>query len=286
MTVHVVTDSTSDIDQAHAKQAGITVVPLTVDFNGQTYRDGIDMDNHTFYQRLATAPNMPKTSTPDVGAFRDAYERAIKDGATGIVSVHISGALSGTLNAATLAANQLREDRQHARQADIPIRLIDSRTVSAGFGYPVLLAAERARNGETLEAIGDYVQRLTDSSKTYFLLDTLEYLQKGGRIGAAQAVVGTMLSIKPILGIRDGIVVSLERVRTRGKALTRMGELVAATGDLEALALAASDDGAAEDLLKIVQAVYTGHIEQFRLGAVIGTYAGPHAAGLFVIPKQ
>ncbi|MBA3825599.1 MAG: DegV family protein [Ktedonobacterales bacterium] len=285
MTVHVVTDSTSDIDHARATQLGITIVPLIVDFSGQTYRDGVDMDNHTFYQRLATAAQMPKTSTPDVGTFRDTYEQVIKDGATGIVSVHISGALSGTLNAATLAANQLTEDRQRARQPAVPIRLIDSRTVSAGFGYPVILAAERARNGDSLDAVGDYVQRLADSSKTYFLLDTLEYLQKGGRISAIQAGVGAMLSIKPILGIRDGIVVSLERVRTRSKALARMGELVAA-GNVESLALAASDDGAAEDLLKVVRPVYDGHIEQFRLGAVIGTYAGPHAAGLFVIPKH
>lgn len=285
MTVHVVTDSTSDIDLARAAELGITIVPLIVDFAGQTYRDGIDMDNHTFYQRLATAAQMPKTSTPDVGAFRDAYEAAIKAGATGILSVHISGALSGTLNAATLAANQLTEDRQRARQPEVPIRLIDSRTVSLGFGYPVLLAAERARNGEALDSLGDYTQRLTESSKLYFLLDTLEYLQKGGRISAIQAGVGAVLSIKPILGIRDGVVVSLERVRTRSKALARMAEIVKAS-DVQTVVLAASDDGAAEDMLKTIRPVYNGEVPQFRLGAVIGTYAGPHAAGVLVVPKQ
>jgi DegV family protein with EDD domain len=284
VTVQIVTDSTSDIDLTRAKELGITIVPLIVDFAGQTYRDGLDMDNHTFYQRLTTAAQMPKTSTPDVGAFRDVYEAAIKNGATGILSVHVSGALSGTLNAATLAANQLTEDRQHARQPEVPIRLIDSRTVSVGFGYPVLLAAERARNGESLTAVGDYMQGLADRSKIYFLLDTLEYLQKGGRISAIQAGVGAVLSIKPILGIRDGVVVSLERVRTRSKALSRMAEIVKAN-DVEAIALAASDDGAAEDMLNAIRPAYDGPIDQFRLGAVIGTYAGPHAAGVVVVSK-
>ncbi len=286
MTVHLVTDSTSDIDHARATELGITVVPLVVDFGGQTYRDGIDMDNHTFYQRLATSPVMPKTSTPDVGTFRDAYEAAIKAGATGILSVHISGALSGTLNAATLAANQLTEDRQRARQPEVPIRLVDSRNVSAAFGYPVMLTAQRARDGESLDALVAYVQHLTENTKLYFLLDTLEYLQKGGRIGAARAVMGNVLSIKPILGIRDGVVVSLESVRTRSKALARMAEIAASAGEIEAFALAASDDAAADDLLKVVRPAYGGHIEQFRVGAVIGTYAGPHAAGMFITTKK
>lgn len=286
MAIHIVTDSTSDITQATAKQHGITVVPLTVDFGGETFRDGIDMDNKAFYERLAKSSVLPKTSTPSVEAFREAYEAAIKNGATSILSVHISGALSGTLNTATLAANQLTEERAAQKKEPIPIELVDSRTVSAGFGYPVLLAAKKAQEGTNLKALAQFVQFTAENSKTFFLLDTLEYLQKGGRIGTASAILGTMLSIKPILAIREGLVVPLERVRTRGKALTRMGELLRGIGPLQYLALAASDDSAAQDLLNVVTPVYTGHIEQFKLGAVIGTHAGPHAAGLFVLAKQ
>jgi DegV family protein with EDD domain len=194
VTIHLVTDSTSDIEQERAAEHGITVVPLTVDFGGQTYRDGIDLDNKAFYAKLASSSVLPKTSTPSVEAFRAAYEKAIADGATAILSVHISGALSGTLNTATLAANQLTEERERAKKAAVPIRLIDSRSVSAGFGYPVLLAAERAKAGASLDDLAAFVLRISEGSKTLFLLDTLEYLQKGGRIGAAQAVIGTMLS--------------------------------------------------------------------------------------------
>ncbi len=286
MPIHLVADSTSDIEQDRAAQAGVTIVPLTVDFGGQTYLDGVDLDNKTFYAKLASSSVLPKTSTPSIEAFREAYEQAIENGATGILSVHISGALSGTINTATLAAQQLAEDRAAHGKPEVPIKLVDSRTVSAGFGYPVLLAAQRAKDGASLDELAAFVQHISESSKTLFLLDTLEYLQKGGRIGAAQAVLGTMLSIKPILGIKDGLVVPIERVRTRNKALARVGELVRAIGPIEYMALASSDDGAAADLLEVVRPVYDGHIEMFKLGAVVGTHAGPHAAGLFIMPKE
>ena len=286
MPIHIVTDSTSDISLATAAELSITVVPLTVDFGGETFRDGIDLGNKAFYERLAHTNVLPKTSTPSVEAFRAAYEAAIKNGATDIISVHLSGALSGTFNTATLAANQLNEDREAQHQARIPITLLDSRSVSAGMGYPVQMAAQKAKGDITPDALVAFLQNIFDRSKLFFLLDTLEYLRKGGRIGAASAVVGTMLNIKPILAIRDGLVVPLERVRTRGKALTKMGELLRDMGEIEYLALPYSDESAAEDMLNAIAPVYSGHIEKFELGAVIGTHAGPHAAGLFVTPKQ
>ena len=286
MPIHIVTDSASDITPTIAAQHGITVVPLTVDFGGETFRDGIDLDNQAFYERLAHSNVLPKTSTPSVEAFRTAYEAAIKNGATHIISAHLSGALSGTLNTATLAANQLNEDRASQHKERIPITLLDSRTLSAGVGYPVLLAAEKAKGDIPPEDLAAFMQNIFDHAKLYFLLDTLEYLRKGGRIGAASAVVGTMLNIKPILAIRDGLIVPQERVRTRTKALTRIGELVRDLGEIEYLALAYSDDGAAEDMLNAIQPVYSGYIEKFKLGAVIGTHAGPHASGVFVKPKQ
>jgi DegV family protein with EDD domain len=287
VAIHIVTDSTSDINQTTAAQYGITVVPLIVDFGGQAFRDGIDIDNKTFYDKLAHSSELPKTSTPSIEAFRDAYETAIKNGATGILSVHISTALSGTLNTATLAATQLNSDRADQKKEPIPFEFVDTRNVSAGFGYPVLLAADRLRQGNSnLSELATFVRALVENVQSFFLLDTLEYLQKGGRIGKASAIMGTMLNIKPILGIRDGGVVPLERVRTRSKALVRMGELAREVGAIEYMALAASDDSAAEELLAIVRPTYNGHIELFKLGATIGTHAGPHASGLFVIPKR
>lgn len=286
MAVHIVTDSTSDIEQERAKQAGIAIVPLKVAFGEQEFRDGIDLDNHSFYEKMAKAPALPVTSTPSIDAFKETYRQVIDAGASAILSIHLSGALSGTLNTATLAATQLNEDRQAQGKPAFPIELVDSRTVSAGFGYPVLLAAEKARTGATVAEIKEFVESIFTRSKTYFVLDTLENLQKGGRIGTAQAIFGTMLSIKPILAIKDGLVVPLERVRSRSKALQRVAELLAALGPVEYLALAASDDGARDDLANAIKPVYSGHIEYFKLGAVIGTHAGPHAAGLFVVTHK
>lgn len=279
MTVHIVVDSTSDIDKEHAQRYGITVVPLTVSFGDQDYLDGVTLGNAEFYQKLATSVDLPKTSTPSITQFEDAYTNAIKAGATGILSIHLSGALSGTLNTATLAAQTVRD------KTKVPITLIDSRTVSAGFGYPAMLAAERAKSGASLDELAAYVQTLLDHGKSYFVLDTLDNLQKGGRIGKASAVFGMMLSIKPILGIRDGEVVSLERIRTRAKALNRIIDLVKEQ-PIQHLALAASDDATAQEFAAMLHTFYPGEIPYFKLGAVIGTHAGPRAVGLFVFEKS
>jgi DegV family protein with EDD domain len=282
VAVHIVVDSTSDLDPERARANNITVVPLKVAFGDDVYRDGIDIDNQTFYARMAKAPVLPVTSTPPIDAFQDAYTQAVANGATGILSIHLSGALSGTLNTAMLAAQQLKD----AGKLPIPIELVDSRTVSAGFGYPALLAAQKARDGASLADLKTFVDDLFARGKTYFVLDTLENLKRGGRIGAASAIFGTMLSIKPILAIKDGQVVPLERVRSRSKALARVGELVQALGPIEYMALARSDDVAGAELAAAITPIFSGHIEYFELGAVIGTHAGPHAAGLFVTPKQ
>ncbi len=279
MAVKIVVDSTSDIDAGRAAKYDITVVPLTVSFGDKEYQDGVDLDNKTFYEKLVSSPVVPKTSTPSVGLFESAYRAAIKAGATGILSIHISGALSGTLNTASIAANTVQAE------TGVPIKTFDSRTVSAGFGLPAMRAAERATKGESLDDLMAYAQRAVQDSKTYFVLDTLEYLEKGGRIGRAKAVFGAMLKIKPILCIRDGEVAALENARTRSKALARVAELVREAGNISCMALAASDDATDAEMTAAVKQVYQGDIEHFKLGAVIGTYAGPRAAGLFVSPN-
>ncbi len=230
--------------------------------------------------KMAQSPILPTTGAPNPNAFAEAYRTAIKHGATGIISMHISGALSGTLNVAASQAEIVTAETK------VPIHILDSRTVSAGFGLPAILASKFARTGASLDEVVTYTQSLLDRGRTFFLLDTLENLQKGGRIGRASAIFGTMLSIKPILAIKDGLVVPLERVRSRSKALVRIGELLRDIGPIDYMALAASDDQSAADLLEVVRPIFPGDIEMFKLGAVIGTHAGPHAAGLFVTPKQ
>ncbi|HKD75607.1 MAG TPA: DegV family protein, partial [Ktedonobacterales bacterium] len=183
------------------------------------------------------------------------------------------------LNTASIAANTVQTE------TGVPIKTFDSRTVSAGFGLPAMHAAERAAKGESLDDLVAYAQRALQDSKTYFVLDTLEYLEKGGRIGRAKAVFGAMLKIKPILCIKDGEVAALENARTRSKALTRVAELVRAAGNINCMALAASDDATDAEMTEVVKQAYQGDIEHFKLGAVIGTYAGPRAAGLFVSPN-
>ncbi len=279
MAVHIVVDSTADLslEQQHANN--ITSVPLIVSFGDEDFRDGVDLDNPTFYAKLARATTLPTTGAPSPDSFRSAYNGAIDRGATGILSIHLTGALSGTLNVASSIAAEVTAARK------VPIHLLDSRTLSAGFGLPAILAAQRARDGASLEDLVAFTQNFLDRGHSFFLLDTLENLQRGGRIGKASAVLGTMLSIKPILAIRDGVIVPVERVRTRSKALTRIGELVQAVGPIETIALAMADEAAGNDMRAVVKPFYDRPMETFRLGAVIGTHAGPHAAGLFVTTK-
>lgn len=277
MTVHVIVDSTSDIDADRAKSLGITIVPLTVAFGDDAFLDGVDIDNKTFYEKMAKASALPVTSTPSVEQFQRAFREAINGGATGILVISLSSALSGTLNTATLAAQEF---------SSVPFKLIDSRSVSAGFGLPAMLAAEKARQGASLDELASFVQDIYARGSLYFVLDTLENLRKGGRIGSAAAFIGTMLSFKPILAIKDGLVTPLERPRSRAKALTRITELVKDLGPLDYMAIAASNDTAGAEILESVRPLYSGTIEVFKLGAVIGTHAGPHAAGVFAVPAK
>jgi DegV family protein with EDD domain len=277
MTTRIVVDSTSDIDPTRAKQYGITVVPLTVAFGDDIYRDGIDIDNKAFYEKLSSSPALPITSTPTVAQFEEAYRKQIQDGATSIISLHISGALSGTINAASLAATTVSEEKK------VPIEVIDGRSVSVALAVPAVLAAKRALEGAAFDDLTHIIQRMIANAHLYFVLDTLEYLEKGGRIGRAQALVGTMLSIKPILTIKDGVVAPLERVRSRPKALTRMAEILRDIPNVEHIGIAASDKDVDADMRAIISQVFPGmSAETYMLGAIIGTHAGPRAAGIYV----
>ena len=282
MAVRILTDSTADISPALAESLGITVVPLTVFFGEEAYRDGLDMDTATFFNRLTTGKVLPRTSQPSPGAFQEAFIRLLQEGADGILAVMISSKLSGTYQSACTARDSLPEEYKH-----VPIEIIDSENVSVGIAYTAMQAAEEAKQGLPLETIkANALDRLA-RTRILFALDTLEYLSKGGRIGGASALVGNILSIKPILSFKDGLVVPIERPRTRSKAYARIAQLVADAGPLEAAIIVESDAAVGQQLSDALKPVYTGDLPRYKFGAVIGTYSGPHVAGVaFVVAKK
>lgn len=270
--VAVVTDSTADLPSGMAEDLAIRVVPLNVHWEGATYRDKIDLAADEFYRRLAEARELPKTSAPAVGLFEEIYQELLAEH-EGVVSVHISARLSGTCSAALAAAQSVAPER---------IVVIDSRQLSLCLGWLAVEAARLARQDAPLVAVAEHVRRLLPRVNLYAALDTLEFLQRGGRIGRAQALIGSLLSVKPIVQIQDGEVAPVDRVRTRAAALRRLVELTTSLPSIQALGVlhgAAPEQAAAlRDELAIRfpgQQIVTSEI-----GAVIGTHAGPGVYGV------
>jgi DegV family protein with EDD domain len=279
VAVCILVDSTADIPLDRARETGVAVVPLTVHFGDETFRDGVDLDGPAFYRRLTSSPVVPTTSTPPPGLFEQHFRQLVTDGATGILAMHISSSLSATFSVSTKAAEAVMAD------TGVPIEVLDSRTVSAGFGMPAEILAREARAGASLAQLKAHAESLLARVRLFAVLDTLEYLQRGGRIGRAQAWLGTFLSIKPILEVRDGQLLPVERVRTRSKAQERVGQLVSGLGPLEALCLVQSDDSVGDQLATVAHTFWSGPIERFPLGPVVGTHAGPGAGALVALTQ-
>ncbi len=214
--IHVVTDSTASVPPELVQQCGIHVVPQIVNFGGETFRAGVDLSIDEFYRRLAVAQDLPTTSQPSAGDFYELFRRLTADGST-VLAIVVSNDLSGTYLSAQGAKGML---------PDADIHVIDSRSVSAPLGFTVVEAARMAQAGADLEAIKARVAQMSAGFHIYFLVDTLEYLRRGGRIGGAAALLGTALKMKPILAIQNGRVEPFERVRTKAKATARLLELV------------------------------------------------------------
>lgn len=280
MAVQVVVDSTADIPPERARELGISVVPLSVLFGDEAFRDGIDLTGAEFYAKLQTSPVMPTTSAPAPGLFEEAYRNAIASGATGILQIDIGSTLSATYSVAKQVAEMV------SAETHVPIEVIDSRTVSAGFGMPAEIVAGEARQGASLADLKAHAESLLSRVRLFATLDTLEFLQRGGRIGRAQAIAGTLLNLKPILQVRDGEVLPLERVRTRGKALERIGQLVEQLGPLQGLAIVGTDDESRKLLAETMRRFWSGPIAFSDLGPVVGTHAGPGAAGAIAITRE
>jgi DegV family protein with EDD domain len=279
LAVRILVDSTADIPRERAQSLGIEVVPLTVLFGDESFRDGVDLDGPTFYRKLVSSSVMPTTSTPPPGLFEEGYRRLIGEGATAVLSIHLASKLSATFSVARSAAETV------SQATGAPIELVDSGTVSAGFGLPAEIVAREAREGNSLAELKAHAESLCARVHLYAVLDTLEFLRRGGRIGRARALLGGLLNVKPLIAVRDGEVVPVENVRTRGKAFDRIGQLVAELGDLEALAIVQGDETVGQQLEAVVRRFWTGPIETSTLGPVVGTHAGPGAAGVIAITR-
>ena len=214
--VAVVTDSSAYIPSELVEKYAIHVVPLILMMGDKTWRDGVDIDPTTFYELLRTSPDFPTSSQPSVATFQDLFVK-LSNEVEGIVVIVLSEELSGTIDSARAAAANL---------PDIPIEMIDSRGCSMVTGYPVLAAAKAAAAGEDLQTVANAARALVGRIRMYFIVDTLEYLHRGGRIGTAAKLLGSALDFKPILQVWDGMVRPVTKVRTRHKALAKLYELL------------------------------------------------------------
>lgn len=268
--VHIVTDSTSDIPVAELRDLPITVVPLSVEINGQVFRDGLDLTREEFLDQLRTGA-LPRTSQPSVGAFQGAYDEILSSGKD-IVSIHIASQLSGTLNSATQAARLLEPERVH---------LIDTGTVTMALGFLALEAAEKARAGCSARDIAAYIEERKRDQRIYATLETLEYLRKGGRIGRAAAMLGSALQLKPVVQVTEGAVEPVERVRTYRRALDRLAQTYTEVGPFDRIAVLHL--GAPEEAARLKERIAEIQpdipVLEGQIGTVIGTYAGPGVVG-------
>jgi DegV family protein with EDD domain len=273
-SIAIVTDSTADLAPDLARDLGISVVPLIATIDGVSYQDGSGLPAAAFYDKLASARTLPSTSQPSIGAFKQAYE-AID--AEDILSIHISGKLSGTTNSARAAAEQV--SGKH-------IKIFDSLALSLALGYVARTAADMANAGSTLAEVSAEIERLIPKCGFYAVLDTLQHARRSGRISFAQALMGSVLQVKPILTLRDGAVQGVDRPRTMRKALERLEELTLADAPFAYLAMAhANNEPLAGELANRLAPSFEGSIDVVCTGAVIGTHCGPGAVASCYVRK-
>ncbi len=273
--VRVIVDSTSDLPPEVTERLGISVVPLNVHFGDETYQDGVEISADGFLQKLSSTRQMPKTSQPSPEQFRKAYEAAASD-ASAIVVVTISGKLSGTYNSAAIAAREF---------SDVPVRVIDSKTASMAAGFPAMAAAEASTQGASLDEVERVARDMVDRAGLLFYVNTLEFLQRGGRIGRAAGLVGSILDIKPVLTVKDGEVEQHQRARTLGKAVQALLDWANKRPAPERVAVIWSDrEAELNRLLDGLSARFPREqIIVTKYGPVLGTHLGPGGMGLIVV---
>lgn len=274
--VRVVTDSTADIPEEMRLAAGIAMVPLSVNFGNESLRDKIDIGPEEFVRRLkSTGKTLPTTAQPPPGLFEETYLRLADEGAEEIISIHLSEKLSGTCGSARIAAEEVA--------GRVKVEVVDSRTLSLGLGFLALEAAHVAAGGADLATVVATVQKMMPHIHIIFFPDTLEYLQKGGRIGRAAAIAGSILSLKPLLRVDEGVVVPHERTRTRSKAIDGLVKFARDFPHIRQLGALKLGDADFQTLLDRLGGVYPRERTiEIEISPVIGVHLGPGALGVII----
>jgi DegV family protein with EDD domain len=264
----VVTDSTADVLPEWRDRYGMEVVPLNVVFDNRSFRDRVDLSDEEFFARLKAASRLPTTSAPAPGEFAAVYERLSHE-CDGVISIHLGGSLSGTVESARLGASTLQ---------GFPVHVVDSESLTICVGFLCRVAAEAPTLEEAVRRVQERVPRL----RILALLDTLRYLEMGGRINRAQAMIGSVLDLKPIMGVSEGRIRPLDRVRTRRKALGRLVELFRQDLPVEQVAVmhAQAPEEAAELRSRVKAELDQVDVEISQIGPVLGTHIGPGAVGI------
>jgi len=270
--VRIVTDSACDLPQDVVAELGIVVVPLTIRIGGEEFVDRQDLTPAEFWAKCAGSSTLPETAAPAPGQFETAYRALADDGATGIVMVALSGALSATMQSAELAARSVAER--------IPVRVVDSRSVTMGLGVIASDCARLARTGATIDEVVARAEDLASRTRVWGALDTLENLKKGGRIGGAKALLASALAIKPIIEVRDGKVEQGGKQRTRSKALAFLVDKLRSYDGVENLAVLHADCSDVDQFVEMLRPHYAGEIVVGDIGPVVGSHAGRGTIGI------
>ena len=271
----IITDSTSDLPKEIAEELGIVVIPLNVHFGDEVYKDGVDIFPDEFYPRLEKSAELPKTSQPSIGDFINIY-KPILDNGDQIISIHVSSKLSGTFNSASQAKSQLDENNS--------ISIIDTKSVSMGVGLISIYAAKLIKSENlSLEEATKKITAIIDKTETIALVETLEFLQKGGRISKAKELIGNLLKVRPILKSEDGIIVQIGRERSRNKGISFLEQSAKTSSPLQYISIMYSTTP--DEAQNLADKLRSENITPIiaRLGPVIGTYAGPQALAIALI---
>lgn len=279
MPVAIVTDSTSDLTPEIAEELGITIVPLNVHFGSVTYKDSVDLATEEFYKRLAVSKELPTTSAPSPGEFAEVFEKLSRKGKE-VLAITISSKLSATYKAALDAKEMVGKSCR--------VEVIDSFLAIGGLGLVVIAAAKAAKAGASMDEVKNVVYQSMQKVDLRIAFDTLEYLARGGRIGKAQAFLGSALKLNPILSLRDGITVGVTRVRCRAKAVEYLRDFVLGFSGIEELAIEdATTPEEAHMLAQELSAKFPPQrIRWLKITPVIGTHVGPHVLGVAVLPAS
>jgi len=270
MTINIVTDSGSDLPQDVAKDLGISIVPLYVRFGSVSYRDGVDLQPGEFFQKLESSPVHPTTSSASPGDFAQVYEKLGQD-SEGIISVHLSSKVSATYDAA-LRGKELVSNKK------CPIEVVDSRLVTIPLALLAVAAARSAASGKNMSEVRDHINRLIPAIRVYGMLDTLKYIVKGGRLGRASGIVGSLLPIRPLLTIKDGMIAPVGASRTRNGAIAGLLERLKSISDnVEAVGIAHSSPDEEVASFADKMKAFLPDIKPMiaKLGPAIGTHGGP-----------